>query len=271
MDIDELPVAKQSRTITPTQVRYRMRLAGFPPRSFNVGGAAQVLVVSERKPITVNQIIEAAKVAACRRLAWPREDLSFRLIQPISATLPAIADDEKLTLEAEPSRPEIGPGRVQMNVTIRIEGEKRLSLPVFLEVDLVQEVARCRRQIGPNETLREADLIRDRLAVNSNQAQPPRLEALIGKRVRRSLVAGQVVAASYVQDSAVAGNATSVHAGQTVRMVFHAGAIDVVALGEAMQSGAVGQTIRVRNADSKRIVSGRVAGPKTVEIDAATP
>lgn len=52
-----------------------------------------------------------------------------------------------------------------------------------------------------------------------------------------------------------------------VRLVAKIGPVRVTALGEALQEGRVGQTIRVRNIDSNKIVSGRVVDRNIVEVE----
>lgn len=54
---------------------------------------------------------------------------------------------------------------------------------------------------------------------------------------------------------------------QRVEMLVKSGGLRVSAVGEAQQSGKLGQTILVQNVDSKKVLSGRVTGPGTVEID----
>lgn len=58
-----------------------------------------------------------------------------------------------------------------------------------------------------------------------------------------------------------------VRSGERVTMVVRAGGLNVTASGEALQPGAAGQTIRVRNVDSQRVLSARVTGPGTVEVE----
>jgi hypothetical protein len=54
---------------------------------------------------------------------------------------------------------------------------------------------------------------------------------------------------------------------QRVQIEVRNGAIRATAVGEAQQAGRLGQTIPVQNVDSKKILSARVTGPGTVEID----
>ena len=52
-----------------------------------------------------------------------------------------------------------------------------------------------------------------------------------------------------------------------VRMVAQIGAMRITALGEALQEGRAGQTIRVQNVDSKKIIAARVIERQLVEVD----
>ena len=54
--------------------------------------------------------------------------------------------------------------------------------------------------------------------------------------------------------------------GQQVRLVAQVGALTVEALGTALQSGQVGDTIKARNVTSERIVTGRLIDANTVEV-----
>ncbi len=54
---------------------------------------------------------------------------------------------------------------------------------------------------------------------------------------------------------------------QRVTMVVRLGATNVTAVGEAQQAGSLGQSVVVQNVDSKKLITGRVTGPGTVEIE----
>lgn len=53
---------------------------------------------------------------------------------------------------------------------------------------------------------------------------------------------------------------------EIVRLVAKIGAVRVTALAEAQQEGRLGQTIRVRNVDSNKIISGKVVDRNMVEV-----
>ncbi len=63
-----------------------------------------------------------------------------------------------------------------------------------------------------------------------------------------------------------AADAVLVRALQPVTMVVNTGGLRVSAVGEALQDGKVGQQIKVRNPDSKKVVTGTVVGANEVEV-----
>jgi hypothetical protein len=133
LDIDELPPSGKTRSCSRAQVAFRLRLAGISAEQFIITGATSTAIVPERRAIPVVEVEEAARQAVLRLL--PREPgWDIRLVRPIAASMPELAEDEALQIDAQPLQQLRGPGRVQVNVTIRVDGEHRLSLPVYFEV-----------------------------------------------------------------------------------------------------------------------------------------
>ncbi len=62
-------------------------------------------------------------------------------------------------------------------------------------------------------------------------------------------------------------NPVVIHARDRVKMIAHVGGGQVIAAGEALQEGRAGQSIRIRNVDSNKMVQGRVLGPGVVAVE----
>lgn len=62
-------------------------------------------------------------------------------------------------------------------------------------------------------------------------------------------------------------NPIVIHSRDRVRMLARVGESQIIAAGEALQDGRIGQSIRLRNVDSNKTVLGRVLGPGLVEVD----
>ncbi|HZH27264.1 MAG TPA: flagellar basal body P-ring formation chaperone FlgA [Azospirillaceae bacterium] len=86
------------------------------------------------------------------------------------------------------------------------------------------------------------------------------VEQLIGQAPRRVIAAGQPIRGRDLQTPiVVARNAP-------VSMVYEAQNLTLIARGRATQDGAIGETIRVVNVQSNRVIDAVVAGPGLVKI-----
>ena len=90
-------------------------------------------------------------------------------------------------------------------------------------------------------------------------------EALVGRRLRQSLGAGQPILARNLEES------RAVRAGRMARLRLSAGAVTVELEVEPIEDGTEGQTIRVRHPVSGRILHARVAGEDFLTTNAKTP
>ncbi len=85
-------------------------------------------------------------------------------------------------------------------------------------------------------------------------------EGLIGKVARRTLLPGDMIAQTSVDNPRLVKN------GANVRIVFVDAGMQISASGVAQQAGALGDTIRIRNDDSGLFVSGRVQADGSVQV-----
>lgn len=87
-----------------------------------------------------------------------------------------------------------------------------------------------------------------------------RKSALIGKVARRTLLPGRPIAPIAVDNPRV------VAIGAQVRIVFVENGLVITAYGAAMQAGAIGDLIRVRNQDSGLMVTGRIQPDGSIRV-----
>lgn len=83
---------------------------------------------------------------------------------------------------------------------------------------------------------------------------------LIGKSPARTIFANRPISTRYVKEQDL------VHERKAVTLYFNSGMIKMQDLGVAMENGAKGDFIRVKNSNSNVIVSGRVIAENTVEV-----
>ena len=165
--------------------------------------------------------------------------------------------DEPLTLEISDN------GEPGGNVTVktRCPGTSPWTVFVPARVDILAPVAVATRSLARGAVLQAADislLPRNTAALGSGYITD--LEQILGKELKRHLNHGAVVRLSNLKAP------RAVKRGDALRVEATSGSLLIVAPGIALADGKVGQQIRVRNTDSKRIIKARVVAPGRVEV-----
>jgi flagella basal body P-ring formation protein FlgA len=120
-------------------------------------------------------------------------------------------------------------------------------------------VAIAAAPVAPNEALTDAQVTIERRDI-SNIADPVSSpQEAVGQMSRRMLRPGDILRSGQLSSPVL------VKRGDAVLMIARREGIEVSTAGEAMDAGARGAVVRVRNAGSGQVVRMRVAGPGTVE------
>ncbi len=85
-------------------------------------------------------------------------------------------------------------------------------------------------------------------------------ELLIGKSPVRSISAGRAIRNAEITAPNV------IHKGDRVTMQYHSSGIDITTIGEALESGASGDIIRVRNSDSNNVIHAAILSAGIVTV-----
>jgi hypothetical protein len=201
--IDRADVEAISRKL----VRYRLRLAGFADADFAFADAA----VPNGPLLSAESVEETAKQELIRRLGVSADEVYVDVVKPVVVKLPTAGATDVVELTAVPVSGQVKLGRTQVDVTIKVNGERKLTLPVFLQASAVAAVVQAK-------------------------AEKPAEEVVV-KLKSRVIITARI------------------------------GELRVTAAGIATESGKLGQSIKVENLDSKKVVTGVVTGPGAVEID----
>ena len=119
-----------------------------------------------------------------------------------------------------------------------------------------------RAVIYPGETIRDDMLVDapdDDIEAQTGAVGRTRA-SLVGKMARRTLLPGRAILLAAID------NPRLVIIGTEVKLVYSEGGLRIVTSGAALQDGAVGDTVKVRNSDSGVTVSGLVQADGTVRI-----
>lgn len=134
LDLAEIPARDTAATVTRRYIETRLRLAGFDPSRVTVTGADRVTVTPERRAVTAEEVVVAARDELARLLPMPAGTVRIDLVQPVGAALPEVPLADQVTFTAKPRTKVSGLGRVQMDVVVSAGGERLMALGVYLEV-----------------------------------------------------------------------------------------------------------------------------------------
>ncbi len=117
----------------------------------------------------------------------------------------------------------------------------------------------------PGDTITAEQLTERRFRLSSRNMQAVALtrEIVVGKVARRTLVAGQLIPQNAVEELKI------VKRGVPIRVVFAEQGLTIVAYAEPLQSGAIGEMIRVRNLDSGTVIVGTVQADGSITVGAS--
>ncbi len=172
---------------------------------------------------------------------------------------------EDISFEPSLRAARIALGSVRVDVAILSKGVKQAEAPVTLEVHLCQTIAVAARRIDRGQMLKSEDVFYERRTVDDVAGYLTESESLVGQKTKRAIPPLQTVTKSDI-DSSEPDSGVVIRQRDAVKLVARAGALTVTTTGEALQDGRSGQMIRVRNADSKTVVTGRVVNRNEVHV-----
>ncbi|MFG6488979.1 flagellar basal body P-ring formation chaperone FlgA [Roseateles sp. BYS78W] len=141
---------------------------------------------------------------------------------------------------------------LRLHVVARCADGRTPPQDYLLRGTLSAEVLVVLRGVAPGQPLAEADVELQRRDISTMPDAVSGLAAVAELVPRASLRAGQVLQQRLLQAQLL------VRRGEAVRIVANRDGIDVQAAGEALDSGARGAAVKVRNSASGRVIVARV-------------
>ncbi|MBX3533661.1 MAG: flagellar basal body P-ring formation protein FlgA [Xanthobacteraceae bacterium] len=264
LPVFKAPALGGSGTIQVHRVMEALRANGIVV--FDTRNLTEVLVSRASRSVTLSDLGRAVAEAAAKRYEIANaSDLSVTFdphMKPLQVELTA-KDAPRVVSVA------VDQNNNRFEAIIDMPGSLTLRRnPVRMTGTLIEtaEVVTLARPISRGETIRESDIILERLPRGQVQTDAlTRAELVINQAARRALRSGQTLrAADLMKPQIIARD-------DAVTIVFRSGAITLTLRGKAMGNGAEGETITVLNPQSKRLVQATVTAPGVVMVSDANP
>jgi flagella basal body P-ring formation protein FlgA len=150
------------------------------------------------------------------------------------------------------------PGTAAATLRFQDSSGKERSLAVRLA--WTQPVLVLTRSVKRGETLRESDFAVRPQRVARAGVYASRPSEAAGRSLRKNLSQGEAIALNLLVDVPI------IERGKVVTIVVQSAGVTVKARGEALENGALGDVINVRNLASKAVVKAVVVAKDTVEV-----
>jgi flagella basal body P-ring formation protein FlgA len=199
-----------------------------------------------------------------------------RILEEYLARTEPYASGEYSVLSVTAARaPALPPGRVEYNfspqpssnpnylsgtVFFKVDGKEAGRVRVTAQIDLQVKALLAARDLLRGHILSEEDLTESLAPFAKAKGALTQISQGLGQTLKVSVRAGNPIHDRDLEKTFM------VNKGETVTIIAQSGGLKVTALGQAKESGALGQTISVMNLDSKKTVSARVIGPGQVEV-----
>ncbi len=266
LDIAEVQRSGRPATVTRNQLALRIQLAGIDGRAFKVNGAAEVAIDIKAASLSEQDVIKTAQDAILRRFKVDIGDLEFRLLEAVHLPSVDIAPNDQIRLIVDTPPVAISAGKTRIDIGVMVNEQRRASVTVSAEVMFFRQVAVTTRRMEAGEAVL-ADSVRvERRPAGSNDQWLSYTEQLLGKHAMHTIAPGQTLTAEDL-DQPAGGDEVVIKTRDSVKLIAVIGSLRLIASGEALEDGKIGQIIRIRNTESNRVVSGRVMARGTVEVD----
>lgn len=154
--------------------------------------------------------------------------------------------------------PFVTPTYLSVPVDIRVDGRLARTVVAGYRVTTYVETAVTTRDLTPGAVIEASDLAPARIASNGRPAVG--IDALVGRKLNAATPKG---APLYVEQTVAD---TLVKAGQSAILIVHDGPVALTADVVARTGGALGETVTVYNAQTRKSIGAIVTGRNQVEL-----
>lgn len=216
------------------------------PGEIIVQRASRKLRIEEVRPVIEEFLKNQSREAVLRDIAIAKGEQTFP------------GEIEMKVLAVSPSQN----GNITASLVITNERGETIPTEVKAKIDEYRELPVTTRGLSKGSVIGSGDIARARFNVAELPfGSEPANGDLIGLEITRSLAGGQIIETGAVRVPPV------ITVGGIVTVLYRTDFFEATATGTALDAGAVGHEIRVRNDASKKIVKGTILEPGIVKVN----
>jgi flagella basal body P-ring formation protein FlgA len=221
-----------------------------------ISGADRAVLEWPGRPLKREEAVEAVRAVVVARGAAPDCDVEIPGFNPPIIPLTGTSPPSITQLDYDPDQ-----GRFAATLSVTGDGFDVIAMRIAGQISdvVILPVPVTRIAAGAIPGRDDVRMARIHTAlVHAEVARDPAM--IIGMQVRRQLPAGAPIALADLMLP------TQINRGDPIRLQLQVGALWLTGQGVALESGASGERIRVRNISSQAVLEAEVAGPGVVRV-----
>ena len=265
VDVAALETIEDEEAVGRSLIAIRLLIAGIDAEDIGITGADSAKVRRIKNRTIDESVVEQARTVLASMWSIDVEDIAVQLTSPLRG---GVADRLTSNFEVKPilsGEPKLGANQIRFGA---YENGKLIEkFTASLEISVQKELAIATVPLKAGTIIEDGHFakvtrnFRDHAVLHSSSD-------VVGMELSRSIRPGQIIHSSVLRPADPSKKRTIVVKRRSlVRLIASKGRLTVsIPAAEAMDDGAVGETVRVRNLQSGKIVTGQVESDKTVKI-----
>ena len=260
-DIGEAPAVSSEKYVEPATLKaYLTRFMenlGVDPAKVQIVLPDRISVSRQAVQVSQEQIESIFRKFILDNSPWNPQDI---VIQKVIFTGLPILPEGTMTHEVVPTNRERFVGNVNVTINFFVDGEKTRSLGVSGKVDVYQNVIHAARALKQNDLVTAADIEFQRINVaDSTERYATQADQVVNKRLLRNVGIHQTIEIKNLDKPLL------MKRGDAVTIIYNTPGLQLTAKGQVRDEGGTGDTVRVNNVSSDRIIHCRVVDSQTVQ------
>lgn len=236
--------------ITKNEVKKRLKENYIDLKNLTINGPKRVIVKRAMKEIKEAQIINDAKRFLIKK--YRNIDIIEIELNKNSIVVPVGKIAKRIYERSKSSN------NIYLNYEIYVDGKKYLTLPLNARVKFVKLAPFAKRDIPKGKIIYSDDITFEKYKSNGRREFLTK-EDIIGKVAKVNIKRGSLIKRYFLRPD------FKVLKRKNVKIIYSKGSIQINLLGLALENGSIGDTVRVKNISTNKVIKCKVVGPWTVE------
>ncbi|MHC1745224.1 MAG: flagellar basal body P-ring formation chaperone FlgA [Syntrophobacteraceae bacterium] len=260
-DIGEAPAVGSEKVIHGDQLKaYLNRLLsphGYDSARIELRVGEKIIIRRSSVQVSKEEIEAIYREFIATRAPWDAGDAVVKGVWFSGPALELPAGTVTHEVVAAPNERYLG--NVAVTIHFVVDGEKERSVRVSGKVDVLQNVVHAMRAIRRNELIQSSDVEFQRISISDAPDRfATQMDQVVGKRMLREVGFHQPIALVDLD------RPLTLKRGSAVSILYEKPGLKLSAKGQAKEEGSAGDTIRVLNVTTNKIILCQIVDETTV-------